>query len=759
MKLVRFVLVATVLSSFLMLAQSNPVPFLNQPVVPGSTAPGGASFTLTVNGAGFVSASVVKWNGTALTTTFVSSAQLTAAVPAGNIAAAGTATITVSNPTPGGGVSNAEFFQIAATPASVVFSSLPPFGSNTFFSSSLSGDFNGDGKIDFAFFYSAYPTLANSVCVALGNGDGTFGTPACTALNRIDGNLRFTLGDFNGDGKLDIAGADEVGNEIDVFLGNGDGTLQTPKVTTDSLAPSSVVAGDFDRDGKLDLAVYNASDSSLGIFLGNGDGTFQSPVNYPGEPTVAMAVGDFNGDGILDLAGPNSGVLLGNGDGTFQAAISFTSAPFAVADLNGDGKPDLLTTATADSQGDRSLGFQLGNGDGTFQTPVPFGPLICCVVFYEGGSAVFADVNGDGKMDIVASYFGSPTTSDITQIYLGNGDGTLQTPINLSTVVGLIADFNNDGRPDLLTTALSDSSSQLQVLLQGSLPVAAISPTSLTFGSQATGTSSASQALTLTNSSTATLTLTGITITGTNAGDFSQTNTCGSTLAAAAKCAINVVFTPTAGGTRTASVSIADNAPGNPQLVALTGTAIVPGFSLAAVAPASQTVTPGQAANYSVTLSPVNGFSQAVALTCSGNPALSTCTVTPTSVTLDGTNSATIGVAVVTTAPSTSALLPLQPHDGERWALGLALSGVAGLAVIGSFGSVSRTSRQRMLRRLSLVCVISLGITWAGCGGSSASKTSSGGTAPGTYTLTVTGTSGSGSTAITNTTKVTLVVN
>jgi len=756
MKLVRFVFVATVLSSILTLAQSNPVPFLTQPVVPGSTTPGGASFTLSVNGAGFVSASVVNWNGTALTTTFVSSAQLTAAVLAGNIAAAGTATITVSNPTPGGGVSNPEPFQIATTPSSVSFSSLAPFDSTFRAGSALSGDFNGDGKIDFAFFYFAYPTLANSVCIALGNGDGTFGAPACTGLSRIDGGGQLTAGDFNGDGKLDLAVADDVGNEIDIFLGNGDGTVQTPTVTTDSLPPSSFVAGDFNRDGMLDLAVFNGP--SLSIFLGNGNGTFQSPINSAVSSGGGMVVGDFNGDGILDLAGPNSGVLLGNGDGTFQPAISSIRAPFAVADLNGDGKPDLLTTAATDPQ-DYSLGFQLGNGDGTFQTPVPFGPLICCVVFYDGGSAVFADVNGDGKMDIVASYFG---ISNAMEIYLGNGDGTFQTPINLpSTIVGgVVADFNNDGLPDLLTSPLSTSNSYpFQVLLQGSLPAAAISPTSLTFGSQATGTSSASQALTLTNSGTVTLTLTGITITGTNAGDFSQTNTCGTTLAATAKCAINVVFSPTAGGTRTASISIADNAPGNPQLVALTGTAIVPGFSLAAVAPASQTVTPGQAANYSVTLSPVNGFSQAVALTCSGNPALSTCTVTPTSVTLDGTNSATIGVAVVTTAPSTSALLPLQPHDGERWALGLALSGVAGLAVIGSFGSVSRTSRQRMLRRLSLVCVISLGITWAGCGGSSASKTSSGGTAPGTYTLTVTGTSGSGSTAITNTTKVTLVVN
>ena len=94
------------LASTLLLAQSNPVPFVNQPLVPSAIAPGGAMFTLTVHGTGFVSGSTVNWNGTALATTFVSSSQLTAQVPAANIATASTASVTVSNPAPGGGTSN-----------------------------------------------------------------------------------------------------------------------------------------------------------------------------------------------------------------------------------------------------------------------------------------------------------------------------------------------------------------------------------------------------------------------------------------------------------------------------------------------------------------------------------------------------------------------------------------------------------------------------------------------------------------------------
>ncbi len=109
MKLVHFVCFSLIFASALALAQ-NPVPFINQPLVPDATAPGGAGFTLTVNGSGFVSGATVNWNGTALATTFVSDLQLTATVPASDIAAAGTASVTVTNPAPGGGTSNVSVF-------------------------------------------------------------------------------------------------------------------------------------------------------------------------------------------------------------------------------------------------------------------------------------------------------------------------------------------------------------------------------------------------------------------------------------------------------------------------------------------------------------------------------------------------------------------------------------------------------------------------------------------------------------------------
>jgi len=217
---------------------------------------------------------------------------------------------------------------------------------------------------------------------------------------------------------------------------------------------------------------------------------------------------------------------------------------------------------------------------------------------------------------------------------------------------------------------------------------------------------------------------------------------------------INVTFSPRGGGTRGASVQITDNAPGSPQVIALTGT--TQDFSLEAV-PASTTVTPGQAGNYTVTVSPLNGFSQKVALSCSGAPPQSTCTVSPSSVTLNGSSNATANVAVVTAGASASLAHPyLFPSEGNRLALWLAFPGLSGLVLLSSSGGQSRRRYGRLLYGLAFLCLLSLAITWSACGGGSSSG--GGGTLAGTYTVTVTGTFTSGSATLTHTTKLTLVV-
>jgi hypothetical protein len=198
-----------------------------------------------------------------------------------------------------------------------------------------------------------------------------------------------------------------------VLLGNGDGTFQPAVNYAAGPMPRSIAVGDFNGDGKPDLAVaeegtaHSFTDSAVSVLLGNGDGTFQPAVNYgAGSMPVSVAVGDFNGDGKPDLVvadlglvANNSGVsvLLGNGDGTFQDAVGFNfdagatyPESIAVGDFNGDGKPDF---AVANTQFP-AISVLLGNGDGTFQTAVNFdaklGPRFVAV----------GDFNGDGKPDL-----------------------------------------------------------------------------------------------------------------------------------------------------------------------------------------------------------------------------------------------------------------------------------------------------------------------------------------------------------------------
>src|ERR1700730_661820 len=189
----------------------NPIPLLNDPLVPTSAAPGGPGFTLTVNGAGFVSGAIVNWNGSPRTTNFVSGSQLTATIPASDIAAPGTASISVHNPAPGGGTSNVEFFGVSSPVTKLTFASFPQdnFGIQTnsveqnFVLSPATADFNGDGKLDIAVLGTGAggPFVeVQQLFVLLGKGDGTFQMPVGYATGNKPSGL--VAGDFNGDGKI-----------------------------------------------------------------------------------------------------------------------------------------------------------------------------------------------------------------------------------------------------------------------------------------------------------------------------------------------------------------------------------------------------------------------------------------------------------------------------------------------------------------------------------------------------------------------------
>ena len=536
----------------------NPHPLLNQPLVPASTAPGSSGFTLTVSGTGFASGAVLDWNGSPRTTTVLSSSSLQASISSTDVAHVGTASVTVVNPSPGGGVSNVVYFPIRQSAPGVAFAPEPNVSAVG--GASAVGDFNHDGKLDLAVGLINSDGQTGTIYLYLGMGNGTFAAPITTA--RILGIISLTTGDFNNDGKLDLlVGTIPNGTfgpvQGIVFLGDNAGHFQeqTPFGSGDSGGPIAV--GDLNGDGKLDV-VFEAQvqgSATIYTFLGNGHGNFtQSPsrqdINGNG---LMAALGDFNGDGKLDVAIPEGhqlDIFLGNGDGTFQPYVPYSttcaSGPVAAADFNGDGKLDL---AMAD------LCIFLGNGDGTFTAGESFGP----------GSAGLAigDFNGDGKLDVV-------TGSGSMQTFLGNGDGTFQNAVlsgefvtNSQEVIPF-GDFNRDGELDVVA-----SGSSTQIGLQTTIGV---SPGLLSYGSQKVGTTSPQQTVTITNVSSHGVQITGITITGVNSADFLQRNGCGAGLQMGKSCQVKVAFKPTAKGVRSAGLSISYQGPESPQVVSLSGT-------------------------------------------------------------------------------------------------------------------------------------------------------------------------------------------
>jgi hypothetical protein len=729
----------------------NPVPIINQPLVPGTAAPGGGALTLTVNGTGFVSGSTVNWNGSPRPTTFVGSSQLTAEITATDVAEAATASVTVVSPAPGGGRSNSVPFSITTSALAILLAGVDyPAGSRS--QAIAVADFNGDGKLDLA----VGNLDSGTVSVYLGKGDGTFNPRVDFVIGLYPNSI--TVGDFNGDGNPDLVTANGSGT-VSILLGKSDGSFQSHVEYTAGPATFSVAVGDFNGDGKLDLAAANNNSNQGGtvsIFLGNGDGTFQPHVDYPvGTGPYSVAVGDLDKDGKLDLIVANYAfdnsvsVLLGNGDGTFkpQATYAVGRQPDSVAigDLNGDGTLDLAVAGFADGV----VSVLLGNGDGTFKPHVD----------YPAGrtpsSVIIGDFNGDGKLDLALSNYapgGVSVPPGYLNILFGNGDGTFQSPAafvagpNPATVA--VGDFNDDGAPDFVTGSVpSTITATFTVLLQ--VPQVSLSSASSAFADQWLGTTSTTQGITLTNTGSAPLAISSML---TN-GDFAQTNTCGTTVAAGVSCTISLTFNPTASGARSATLTIADNASGSPHTVALSGTGT--DFSITATQGTSATVVAGQTATYNLALGGTSGFNGTVALSCSGAPVLSSCTVTPSSISLSGAISTNASVSVSTTAHGMAMPSRLDPPPMLPLTVALVWLVLAALLTSATPWRFRRTqepqpSRLRLIASLLIVIVAAGAISSCSGGG--------GGTPAGTYNLTVTATASSGSAQLSHNIQLTLIV-
>jgi hypothetical protein len=704
---------------------------------------------------------------------------------------------------------------------------------------STAADVNGDGLTDVL-----YLDASGSLTTALGRGNGTFSVISQPAKG-TPSNILVT-GDFNADGKLDTAAiltghgighgsTTQQDSELFLFIGNGDGTFQPAKAGVDLqvVGADGTIVGDFNGDGFLDVITeyfngYATPGTGLVFLPGKGDGTFGTPVPFSqtASPTNGgvLVYGDLNNDKKLDLIW-NGAVYLGNGDGTFsQIPFGLTGAPSAIGDLNGDGIADVVIGPN----------IYAGNGDGTFQSS-PF--YTATLPQYTSSiSASIGDVNADGHADLVLQYLTSANTSAAAPFF-GDGKGNFVTDGNTyytgSTVdystdipgpISLLARLNNrapmlpnDNALDYLTftnggaTSLLNltnptpaapaplpSKTTLALSATGAAPgqqltvtatVSGISPTgnvaflsngtslgtaavtngaaSLQFSLPTTGTfsitanyagdinngsstsnavpvsiaqvqSKTSLAVSATNANlnqqlNLTATVTGVNPTG-SVSFVSGTTTLGTATAISGTATLPYSFT--AAGTYSVVANYGgDSANLTSSSTAVSVVVLAPDFTISA-SPSSATIAAGQSATTTLTVTPIGGYSGTLHFSCGTLPAGAACTFTPTSLTPANGEAATVGLTVSTTASGVA----------EQRSLDRGLSVIAWAGVIFLAFSPKRIRRMNRLLTHCLVLLILMSalVSISGCSSSSPTPKPNPGTPTGAQTIAVTAADSSG---------------
>ena len=722
---------------------NNPVPTITTLLPTGTTAGSGA-FTLTVNGSGFINGSVVNFNGTPKATTYVSATQVTAAILATDVASVGTPAVTVTNPAPGGGTSNAVTFNVTAaqTTPTVTVTPSPTSITTTQALTVTVGVSGGSGN----------PTPTGSVTLTSGSY-----TSAAATLSGGSATINIPAGSLAaGTDTLSVSYTPDSSSSstYSSAIGSNAVTVTTPAKITPTLtvtpSPTSITStqaltvtvgvggggGHPTPTGSVTLtsgsytsaaATLSGGGATINIPAGSlGAGTDTLSVSYTPDSASSTTYNSATGSNTVSVTAATVQVIVGTSPAGLSFSVDGTSYSSAQTLSWTVGSSHTIATTSPQTSGGTQNTFASWSDEGAISHSVtaPSSAASYTATFttsYQLTTA--ASPASDGTVAPASgSYYAAGTVVNLaatpnSSYIFSNWTGNVANSASASTTVTMNA-------PQSVTANFA-------AVTASAAPIASLTAPAA-FPSTTTGATSVAQAATLANTGNAALAISGITITGTNPTDFAITtgeNACGTTLAADASCSIYVTFTPASAASFTATLSVADNASGSPQTAALTGTGTAPPNFTMASPTGAQTVQPGGAATYTVSITPVNGaFTGVVTLGASGLPIGATATFVPPTVT-PGSTGATSQLTIQTAATKAEAA------PGSPWPLALPT-----LSLVGLFLLPGKHRRRWITLSVLLFASLTAAAALSGCGGGFGLGNHEAGST--SYTITVTGNSG-----------------